>query len=188
MDNTQKIILDLCEGSGAATAEYQRAGYDVRGIDTKKGQDVRLHNLIKEKVYGIWASPDCTDLAGSGARWWEMKGKKALLKAMAVWDACCRIVLAYDLRDGLVWFAIENPVGRVVHKMGKPRLYYQPCDYSDPWTKKTCLWGRYNIPEQSPVEPTQGSKMHKMCPSKDRSELRSIISPGFARAFFEANR
>ena len=188
MDNTEKIILDLCEGSGAATAEYRRACYDVRGLDIKQGQDVRLHDLIKEDVYGIWASPDCTDLAGSGARWWRKKGKKALLKAMSIFDACIRICWAYDRRKPLAWYAIENPVGRVVHKIGKPDDYYQPCDYSDPWTKKTCLWGRYNLPVTSPVEPIEGSKIHLMAPSDDRADLRSIISPGFARAFFEANR
>jgi hypothetical protein len=38
------------------------------------------------------------------------------------------------------------------------------------------------------VEPTEGSKIHLMPPSEDRADKRSVIPPGFARAFFEANR
>lgn len=188
LPDNKKIILDLCDGTGAATQEYRKAGYDVRGYDIKRGQDVRLHNLIKENPYGIWASPDCTDLAGSGARWWEEKGEEALLKAMSVFDACIRICWAYGRRKCLAWYAIENPVGRVIHKIGKPNNYYQPCGYGDPWTKKTCLWGRYKMPAESPVEPTEGSKIHLYPPSENRAELRGIISPGFAKAFFKSNR
>lgn len=188
VDNSKKIILDLCEGTGAATKEYRKAGYDVRGFDIKRGRDVRLHDLIKDNPYGIWASPDCTELAGSGARWWAGKGETALLKAMSVFDACIRICWAYNRRNPLAWYAIENPVGRVIHKIGKPDNYYQPCEYGDPWTKKTCLWGEYNMPVRTPVEPTEGSKIHKYPPSENRAELRSIISLGFARGFFKANR
>ncbi len=188
MDNTEKIILDLCDGSGAATQCYREAGYTVLGYDIRRGQDVRLHDLIKKDPYGIWASPDCTDLAGSGARWWEAKGEAALLKAISLFDACIRICWAYNRRKKLAWYAIENPVGRVIHKIGKPDNYYQPCDYSDPWTKKTCLWGEYNMPAKTPVEATQGSKIHLYPPSENRAELRSIISPGFAKAFYEANK
>ncbi len=67
-------------------------------------------------------------------------------------------------------------------------MYFQPCDYGDPYTKKTCLWGNFNNPIKNPVAPTEGSKMHKYPPSKDRQMLRSITPPGFAKAFFEANK
>lgn len=66
-----KIILDLCGGTGAWSRPYKEAGYDVRIITLP--QDVRLIEFIAN-AYGILAAPPCTDLASSGARWWEQKG------------------------------------------------------------------------------------------------------------------
>ena len=86
------------------------------------------------------------------------------------------------------FWALENPVGRLAHYLGKPKMYFNPCDYGDPYTKKTCLWGKFNIPIKDRVEPVKGSKMHLIAPGKDRVMLRSITPPGFAKAFFEANR
>ena len=85
------------------------------------------------------------------------------------------------------WWALENPVGRLGHYLGKPVIYFDPCDYGDPYTKKTCLWGNFNVPIKAPVEPTEGGKMWRIPPSKDRPKLRSITPSGFAKAFFEAN-
>ena len=82
-----------------------------------------------------------------------------------------------------------NPVGKLnTRYLGKPRLIFDPCDYGDPYTKKTCLWGNFNIPKKNPVKPTEGSKMHLLPPSKYRAALRSVTPLGFAKAFFEANR
>lgn len=176
-----KIILDLCGGTGAWSKPYADAGYDVRLITLPK-HDVRLYQP-PENVYGVLCAPPCTHLSGSGARWWKEKGEEALLEAMAVVDACLRIVTVTQP----VFWCLENPVGRLVHYLGKPAMYFNPCNYGDPYTKKTCLWGKFNAPERDEVEPTLGSKMHLMCPHEKRHELRSITPQGFAQAFFEAN-
>ena len=70
-------------------------------------------------------------------------------------------------------------------------MYFNPCDYGDPYTKKTALWGVFNVPIQDYVYPSNGSKMwHSRGNYKgmDRSTWRSITPQGFANAFFEANR
>jgi len=178
----KKIILDLCGGTGAWSRPYKEAGYDVRLI-TLPDNDVRTY-IPPDNVYGILAAPPCTHLAGSGARWWRSKGKEKLLKALAIVDACLRIILI----SKPVFWALENPVGRLIHYLGKPKMYFNPCDYGDSYTKKTCLWGNFNIPVKNPVNPIEGSKIHLYPPSKDRAMLRSITPPGFAKAFFEANK
>ena len=177
-----KIILDLCGATGAWSKPYKDAGYDVRVV-TAPEQDVRLY-LPPKNVYGVLAAPPCTHLSGSGARWWKGKGEGALLEALAVNDACMRIVLITKP----VFWCLENPVGRLSRYIGKPKMYFQPYEYGDPYTKKTCLWGEFNIPEKNEVEPTEGGKIWRMPPSKDRAMLRSITPQGFANAFFEANR
>ena len=174
------IILDLCGGTGAWSKPYKDAGYEVVIVDVD--QDVRLFHTTA-RIHGILAAPPCTHLAGSGARWWAEKGKGALLESLSIVDACLRIVLLTQPK----WWCLENPVGRLVHFIGKPKMYFDPCDYGDPYTKKTCLWGDFNEPVKNPVEPTEGSKMHKIWGEGDGKMLRSITPPGFAQAFFEAN-
>lgn len=181
--NEEEIIYDLCGGTGSWSLPYKQAGFEVRIIDMNKGGDVRLLHKPNCGVFGVLAAPPCTDLAGSGARWWKEKGKSALLNALAVVDACLRIVMVTEP----VFWALEQPVGRLVKYIGKPVMYFNPCDYGDPYTKKTALWGKFNIPKKNPVEPVEGSKIHLMPPSEERAKLRSITPAGFAKAFFEAN-
>jgi hypothetical protein len=184
--NEDKIILDLCGGTGAWSKPYKDAGYTVYVIDLKYGDDVRLFKKPDCHVYGILAAPDCTHFAGSGARWWAEKGEKALLDGLSVVDACIRIIYACNP----VFWALENPVGRLKHYLGEPVMYFNPCDYGDPWTKKTCLWGKFNPPVKNPVEPTEGSKLWRMYGGKSErtKTMRSITPTGFAKAFYEANK
>lgn len=177
------VILDLCGGSGSWSEPYRRRGYYIEVLDLKTGADVRRIEHRKMNVHGILAAPPCTDLSGSGARWWAGKGDQALTDALAVADACLRAVTIYKPK----WWALENPVGRLRRFYGSPRLIFNPCDYGDPYTKKTLLWGEFNIPERTPVEPTEGSKLHRLPPSPERAALRSITPPGFAEAFCKAN-
>ena len=108
-----------------------------------------------------------------------------MVEALSVVDACIRLAWAH--RDTLRWWALENPIGKLVRYLGKPLMRFNPCDYGDPYTKKTLLWGHFSLPEKNPVAPTKGSMLHRLPPSEDRAMLRSITPPGFARAFFEAN-
>jgi len=188
-DNSKKIILDLCGGTGAWSAPYRAAGYDVR-IVTLPASDCRLYEYPGQ-VYGVLAAPVCTHFSGSGAQYWPQKDSDGrTLAALAVSDACCRIVLV--TKPSGFW-VLENPVGRLRKWLGPPSMYFDPCDYGDPYTKKTCLWGSFNRPKQNRVEPikvcSQGSWLMKLGGSSERTkELRSVTPPGFAQAFFEANR
>ena len=183
-NNQDKIILDLCGGTGAWSNPYKDAGYDVRLI-TLPDHDVRLYSP-PDNVYGILAAPPCTHLARSGARWWKQKGEGALLEAMSIVDACLRIVIV----TGPEWWALENPIGRISRYLGEPVLKFDPYYYGDPWTKRTWVWGDFNMPLECRVEPAQGDRTSSIGPTKsyfDRSSRRSITPPGFAQAFFEAN-
>lgn len=179
-ENNKKIILDLCSGSGAWSKPYKQAGYNVVCVDLP--DDVRLLQFTDaDKIHGILAAPPCTCFASSGARW--KRTDKQMLEAISIVDACVRIALVCKPQ----WWCLENPVGRLVRYLGKPKMYFQPWEYGDPYTKRTCLWGDFTAPQKAPVTPTQGGKIHRMAPSKDRVAKRSITPQGFARAFFQAN-
>ncbi len=129
--------------------------------------------------------PPCTDLAVSGARWFSGKGLDALWKAIRLFSVSTKLAEW----SGAPYF-IENPVSTISSYWRKPDKTFDPCDYGDPYTKKTCLWtgGGFVMPEKERVEPTLGSKMHMLPPSADRANLRSETPMGFAYAVFEANR
>ena len=175
----EKIILDLCGGTGAWSKPYKENGYDVR-IITTPDKDCRSLNFISG-VHGILAAPPCTVFASSGARW--KRSLDEMDAAMSIVDSCMRIILV----SNPTWWCLENPVGTLRRWLGPPRMYFQPYEYGDPYTKKTCLWGNFSVPVKNPVEPVEGGKMWRMGPSPDRAKLRSMTPPGFARAFFKVN-
>jgi len=181
------IILDLCAGSGVWSQPYVDAGYRVIRVtlptDVRDWTEYMAPDGTPLNVHGILAAPPCTKFANSGARW--TRTREEMLEALSIVDACLRIIVA--CRNTLAWWALENPVGKLKYYLGEPTFSFDPCDFGDPYTKRTLLWGEFAIPSLSPVEPTEGSKLHRLPPSPERQALRSVTPAGFARAFFKAN-
>lgn len=197
-----RYVVSLCDLTGNMGRPWAEVGYNVicydiqhsiradrvEGRTTYRWADVR--SLTPEDLphtpAAIFAFPPCTDLAVSGARDFASKGLRRMIDALELVEAC-RKLCAWT---GSPWM-IENPVGRLSTAWRKPDHIFDPCDYGDPYTKKTCLWtggGFVMPPKGSRVEPTEGSKMHKIPPSPERANLRSETPMGFARAVFAANR
>lgn len=193
-DNSRKIILDLCGGTGSWSKPYRDAGYDVRVI-TLPDSDVTDDKVIRECIelnpYGILAAPPCTEFAVSGARWWKDKDPQLLFNAVLVVHACLYIIK----HTNPVFWALENPVGRlkkIVKELGEPNLTFNPCDYGDAYTKKTLVWGQFNLPIKNPIEPKfvtyKNGKRFAPNYGWSSNKGRSITPAGFAKAFFEANQ
>lgn len=190
-----RTILSLFDYSGAWSQPYRDAGYNVIQRDMKHGHDIFDENLDGfPEIYGILAAPPCTHFAGSGARWWQEKDQDGrTLGAIALIYKTLEIIQGLKHRDGIKFWVLENPVGRLntlvpwIKDYG-PR-YFQPSDFGDPYTKRTGLWGEFVWPRENPVEPIEGSKMWRNYGGKsERTKImRSITPPGFAQAFFEAN-
>jgi hypothetical protein len=201
-----KTILSLFDHSGNWSRPYREAGYHVLQHDLKLGQDIfedtiPFCNLLRAEgitVHGILAAVPCTEFASSGARWWQAKDAQPApydskhvefdnRLDMARGMVLATLVIVEWLRPQ--FWALENPVGRIrriVPEIGEPRLKFDPCEYGDPYTKRTYLYGRFNerLPK-TPVLPLFGSLMHRM--SGSWKEQRSVTPMGFARAFFLAN-
>ena len=184
------LILDLCSGTGAWSRPYKDNGFKVLRIDVKNGIDVRLFKKVPY-VYGVLCAPPCTHLSASGARWWDEKGEVALIEALSIVDACLRIVLIHKPK----FWCLENPVGRLSNYLGKPAYTFHPNDYArysdDPitneYSKRTCLWGKFNIPPMKRGLMRNKNYINYISPSKNRSEQRSITPNGFANAFYLYN-
>lgn len=183
-------ILSLCDYSGVWSQPYVDAGYDVIRIDLQRGQDVRLFQYPGE-VHGILAAPPCRVFCRPGARLWKTWGDAGLVDGLQLVDACLRFVAVCKPK----FWALENPPGRLNKYLGPPQLSFHPWHFGDPYTKHTYLWGRFNELVCTPVEPEPYPK-HLPPGQRDRTSFlgsanrnkRSETPPGFARAFFEANR
>jgi len=137
-----RVILDLCGGTGAWSKPYKEAGYDVRNITLPK-YDVRTYNP-PDNVWGILAAPPCTEFSKARQKNRHMlKAPERDLEAgMEIVRHCQRIISVAHPR----WWALENPVGLLRRFLGKPTFTFHPWQYGDPWTKHTDIWGDFNPP------------------------------------------
>jgi hypothetical protein len=205
----EKVILDLCGGTGSWSKPYKEAGYGVRLV-TLPEYDVRAYEP-PENVYGILAAPPCTEF--SPMKYGKDKTQLLINDTYEpntdILNACLKIIEKCQPK----FYAIENPCGLMRNYMGKPQLSFQPYQYGDGWTKKTDIWGKFNIPkaaytwEACPklllyVRPGRKKPsialLHKsaiqLIPQfagvivETDAAFRAITPPGFAAAFFEENQ
>lgn len=205
-------VLSLCDYTGVMVQPWLEAGHDAVIVDlqherpktevsvgsatlTRLSKDVRDWRgawWTCQEWAAVFAFPPCTHLAKSGARWWKSKGLPALIEALQVVDACRRVGEASGAP-----YMIENPSGALSTHWRKPDYAFDPCDFggyeggeNDNYTKLTNLWvgNGFVMPEKRRIEPTDGSRMHRVPPGPERMNIRSQTPRGFARAVFEANR
>ncbi len=210
MKNKDKIILDLCGGTGSWSKSYLEAGYDVRLItlpdfdvtEWRKYPEI-IEPIENGSIYGILSAPPCTMFSRART---TAKTPRDFRGAMTVVRACMDIVWEsqYHNRFGLRFWAMENPAGHLQRFMGKPPFKFQPYDFGDRHSKQTFIWGNFNEPKKNPIKlnadeilrsrnntrklpeiPGDYKQDGKMKPVQIR---RSITPQGFAKAFFESNQ
>ena len=195
----QKLMLSCFDHSTVMAQPWAEAGYLCYCLDIAHPSGFERHGNIVTIGADVtrwypalnheWSFaaffPPCTHLAVSGARWFQGKGLRALSEAIGL------VAVAAEIAESLQCpYLIENPVSTLASYWRKPDYTFDPCDYGDGWTKKTCLWtgGGFVMPEKNRVPITEPGKIHRLPPTDDRAQLRSLTPSGFARAVFEANR
>lgn len=213
LNNEQKVILHLCASFiGSDTKPYRDAGYNVIPVTKDMGVENYGHGRIFEppkNIYGIVANPVCTEFSTA-----RSTGKaRNPEKGMELVRECQRIIAECNP----TFWVIENPAtGVLKHFLGIPTMTYEPWHYGSPWTKRTALWGKFNIPpriykkwEDVPkipelyVRPGRGKpslaflhmsarrfipEFHELAFPENDMEFRSLCSQKFAKAFYEANK
>jgi len=204
-------ILVACEESQAVTIELRKKNHNAFSCDILpcSGNNQQWHimgdvlpllngNCIfytmdgkQHTIIGKWdiiiAFPPCTDLAVSGAAWFEEKRKdgrqqKSIDFFMQFVNADCEKIV------------IENPVGIMSTIYRKPNQIIQPYQFGHMEQKKTCLWLKnldilqetnnvYN--EMMKLPKNQRERLYYLSPSKDRAKIRSKTYPGIAQAMAE---
>lgn len=216
MDNKDKIILDLCGGTGSWGKPYLESGYDYRNI-TYPDYDVRTY-VPPKNVYGILAAPPCTEFSiarndTTARKPRDMrKGMEIVLACLKIiWE--CRYEPIRNKDNSLTFWALENPNGYLKWFLGEPKFMFHPYEFGDPYTKRTCLWGMFNKLQYNVVAPrdfmhptTKDAKDYVSCVEhfadlksipddyqdktgyNRRTILRSMTPQGFAQAFYKANQ
>jgi hypothetical protein len=130
---------------------------------------------------------------------------------MEIVDACLRII---EQCNPTFW-ALENPTGDLRKHLGKPQFSFQPYEFGDGWTKRTDIWGNFDVPEKTHTWETSPKLSLYTRPGRNKpgiaflhkreileipqlawtsnycqtdADARAITPPGFATAFFNANR
>lgn len=210
----EPVAIFLCNLTLNMAEPWLEAGCTVVLVDpqhpagvTVSDRIVRIGATIEEaggvlggylrsgRVVFVAGFPPCTDVAVSGARWWEEKRLKDpyfQAKAARVAEQCRTIG---DL-SGAPWM-FENPVSAFSKIFGAPQHSFHPHHFTgwepaDNYTKKTCLWtgGGFVMPKpfQDPELGEPDNRIHFASPGEERANFRSATPRGFARAVFEANR
>jgi len=192
----KKIILDLCGGTGAWSAPYKEAGYDVRNI-TLPRYDV-LNYIAPENVYGILAAPPCTMFSMVRT---TAKIPRNFLQGMLIVEACERIIRSCRYKNKLAFWAMENPRGYLQQFIGRPYFEFDPTEFGDKHNKRTQIWGYFNRPAPTArYKKTTGIAMdnshfqelpkdYVRDPNMRLDAIKRSITPrGFAEAFYKANR
>jgi site-specific DNA-cytosine methylase len=185
-------ILVACEESQVVCNAFRAKGHEAWSCDIlpTSGSHPEWHiqddvmNVLRHDIVSpssceydmVIAFPPCTDLAVSGARWFEEKRKDGRQQ---------KSIMFFEFFTYLKnkYVAIENPIGIMSTIYRKPDQIIQPWQFGHGETKSTCLWLN-NLPLLVPTDIVDGreQKIWKMPPSEDRAKLRSKTYNGIAEA------
>lgn len=194
-DNSKKIILDLCGGTGSWARPWKEAGFKVITITLPEYNVLRYEmndGLITFErndyddmlpiyvpirgIYGILAAPPCTMFSFART---NAKTPRDLKKGMECVRACLDIIWRIkEIKQEtgkktlpLKFWALENPYhGFLPHFLGKPAFTFDPWEFGDGYQKRTALWGHFIDPKKSPVPMTDEAKAK----AKTNSHLHTL--------------
>ena len=180
------LIVSIGDGLGSWSDPFREAGYKVEVIDPLvNGRYIQDESgePYRGRVDGVLVALPCTVHANSGVRW-KFSHHRSLFKvrqSLQLWIEAARFIGECEPR----WWAFENPVGDLPQYVGPYSYTFNPNEYGDPYTKRTCIWSNLPKPPTSPVEASEGSMLWRLPPGPDRWRERSKTPAGFARAFAE---
>lgn len=202
-DGCVPAVVSLFDKTGNMVKPWADAGYECWCVDIQHSiraerRDGNIHYVwgdartwcppagVSNRLAILFAFPPCTHVAVSDARDFRLKGTAMLRDSLEMFSAA-----EHAAKWSAVPYMIEKPVGKFSDHMGKPDYTFQPWQFGDAYTKKTCLWTGNGFIMPKPTVSTPplelDAKIWKMPPSDDRADRRSETPMGFSRAVFLAN-
>ena len=196
-------VLVMCEESQEVCIEFRKRGHEAYSCDYLDCSGGHPEWHIKRDCldeanndYDLRISfQPCTDLAVSGARWFDKKRlsgeqEKSIAFFLNVWRKSNCSENPIGIMNGgeyiKKWFPKLHEYARFIDFPFKPTQIIHPYHFGHGETKATCLWLR----GVRPLIPTnivlgREQRVWKMPPSKDRAMLRSKTYHGIAVAMAE---
>lgn len=185
-----KVLLG-CEESGVARQAFRKLGNDAWSNDLLPARDGSIYHLEMDVRQAIKAAnwdliilfPECIKTCLSGNRWWA--GTPERQQAMEFTNEVFQLAISTGVK-----VALEQPMTTVGKLLGKPTQKVQLWWFGDNETKETWLW-LHNLKPLIADNIVQGRNtvVHYESPGikngLTRSQRRSTLRPGFARAMAE---
>ncbi|MFH1972129.1 MAG: hypothetical protein ABIJ18_01485 [archaeon] len=170
-----KVILDLCGGTGSWSKPYKDAGYKVHNI-TLPDYDLTWYysdkdnlyfwesiktsskyNLTvkKKDVYGVLSAPPCTMFSHARTNAKKPRdlreGMKLVKNSLSIiWELQGGIKKDTQKYSPLKFWALENPYhGMLRWFLGEPAFVFSPDEFGHNYQKKTAIWGYFNKPKKT---------------------------------------
>lgn len=206
-----KWVICLCDLTGIFAEPWTHFGYSVLLVDPQhtdlgQGPYVKFPGTIDDalplvstlirsrQVAFVAGFPPCTDVAVSGARWWDEKRlKDPYFQARATRVAeSCRMI---GELSGAPWF-FENPISAFSSIFGPPQHKFSPPDYAaywpeDQYNKETWLWsgGGFQMPSPRPAGSlgVPDNRIWLAADTANQANIRSETPRGFSIACMLAN-
>ena len=168
-------------------------------IEFRNSFTEEIEAVNADEVYGILAAPTCTmfSLARTTA-----KTPRDFESGMKLVEKCLEIIWYCRASNdsALKFWALENPQGYLRQFLGRPPFTFSPEEYGENYTKKTDIWGYFNIPKKnpyrlSPDEQLLSCRNNRVLPElpddyimpegwNRQAARRSMTSKRFAEAFY----
>lgn len=191
--NENKIILDLCGGTGSWAKPYKENGYKVITItlpDYDVNEIVLWDGFItfksitdkepivinRDNIYGILAAPPCTMFSFART---NAKRPRNLQEGMKCVRSCLNIIwYCMEIQQDTIkktvplkFWSLENPYFGLLPKfLGKSAFTFDPWEFGDGYQKRTALWGNFVEPKKNPVPMSNEAKKK----AKTNSYLHTI--------------
>lgn len=192
-DNSKKIILDLCGGTGSWAKPFIEGGFRVITITLPDysvnefsfhGQYLHFYSITNketivintQEIYGILAAPPCTMFSFART---NAKTPRDLKYGMRCVRSCLDIIwslmeVKQDTQKKTIplrFWALENPYHGFLKKfLGTPAFTFDPWEFGDGYQKRTALWGHFIEPKKNPIPMTKEAKAK----AKTNSHLHTL--------------
>lgn len=199
-------VIVGCEFTGTVRDAFRARGHEAYSCDLSPTErepqfhwqgDIMTAPYLETFDLGIFF-PTCTFLCVSGAHWTGKPGHEN--RAQLTEDALTFVRTLMKLPIKRI--AIENPIGFIGSRIRKADQIFQPYEFGDDASKRTCLWLK-NLPPLIPTTRFNGrmvewpigsgklierwsnqtdSGQNRLGPSETRAMDRSRTYPGPAAA------
>lgn len=194
-------VLIACEESQVVCKAFRELGHEAYSCDLQKSSGGHPEWHIKGDAIGVamareWdlviSFPPCTNLAASGARWFEQKRlsgeqEKSIRFFIEIWSLSHVVENPIGILNGGKYLKKHFPYyyewfTNLGFFDSKPQII-QPWQFGHGETKATCLWLK-NLPLLQPTNIVEGreQRIWKMAPGTERAKERSKTYSGIAKA------